>query len=327
MRDLVALPKAHLHLHLEGAMRPSTLAELANRHEISLPPTPGFGSFAVLIDTYTAACQVLRCEDDLRRLVREIVEDAALAGAVWVEPSLGPANHRGRLGADHDVVALVLEEGHRAAQQQGIGFGLMIAAARDRGVPEAVAAARLAADFAEAGVVSFGLDADEAAFPPEPFGPAFDLAAEAGLICAPHAGEFAGPASVRAAIEVLHARRILHGVRAVEDPDLLREVAARGVCFDVCLTSNVKLGVVPTLEQHPLPALLAAGVACSLGADDPLLFGASLLDEYDHARTTLGLDDAQLAEIARASLRAGGVPRALRERALAGVDGWLATSP
>jgi adenosine deaminase len=327
VRDLVALPKAQLHLHLEGAMRPSTLAELADRHGIALPPTPGFGSFAVFIDTYTAACQVLRREDDLRRLVHEVVEDAALAGAVWVEPSLGPANHRGRLGADHDVVALVLEEGHRAAQEWGVGFGLMIAAARDRGVPEAVAAARLAVDFADAGVVSFGLDADEAAFPPEPFGPAFDLAAQAGLICAPHAGEFAGPASVRAAIEVLHARRILHGVRAVEDPDLLGEVAARGVCFDVCLTSNVKLGVIPTLEQHPLPALLAAGVACSLGADDPLLFGASLLDEYHHASTKLGLHDAQLADIARASLRSSGAPSPLRDRALAGVDGWLATSP
>ena len=308
-------------------MRPATLTELADRYTITLEPTPGFGSFAVFIDTYTAACQVLRSDDDLRRLVRELVEDAALAGAVWVEPSLGPATHRGRLGPDHDVVALVLEEGQRAAQERGIGFGLMIAAARDRGVAEAVAAAQLAADLADAGVVSFGLDADEAAFPPEPFGPAFDLAAEAGLICAPHAGEFAGPASVRAAIEVLHARRILHGVRAVEDPDLLREVAARGVCFDVCPTSNVKLGVVPTLEQHPLPALLAAGVACSLGADDPLLFGASLLDEYNHARTTLGLHDAQLADIARASLRSSGAPSPLRDRALTGVDGWLATSP
>jgi adenosine deaminase len=327
MRDLVALPKAHLHLHLEGAMRPSTLTELAHRYAIPLPSMTGYGSFAVFIDTYTAACQVLRSEEDLRRLVREVVEDAVLAGAMWVEPSLGPANHRGRLGADRDVVALVLEEGRRAAQQLDVGFGLMIAAARDRGVAEAVAAAQLAADFADSGVVSFGLDADEAAFPPEPFGPAFGLAAEAGLICAPHAGEFAGPASVRAGIEVLHARRILHGVRAVEDPELLREVAARGVCFDVCLTSNVKLGVVPTLEQHPLPALLAAGVPCSLGADDPLLFGASLLDEYEHARTMLGLDDAQLAGIARASLRSGGAPGPLRERALAGIDAWLATSP
>jgi adenosine deaminase len=307
-----------------SAARPSTLAELAHRYGIPLPSMTSFGSFAVFVGTYTAACQVLRSEDDLRWLVREVVEDAVLAGAMWVEPSLGPANHRGRLGADRDVVALVLEEGRRAAQQLDVGFGLMIAAARDRGVAEAVAAARLAADFADSGVVSFGLDADEAAFPPEPFEPAFGLAAQAGLICAPHAGEFAGPAGVRAGIEVLHARRILHGGRG---PELLREVAARGVCFDVCLTSNVKLGVVPTLEQHPLPALLAAGVPCSLGADDPLLFGASLLDEYDHARTMLGLDDAQLAEIARASLRSGGAPSAVRERALAGVDGWLATSP
>ena len=132
-------------------MRPSTLAELADRYGIALPPIPGFGSFAGFVDTYTAACQVLRRADDLRRLVREVVEDAVLAGAVWVEPSLGPANHRDRLGADHDVVAVVLEEGHRAARELGIGFGLMIAAARDRGVAEAVAAARLAADFADAG--------------------------------------------------------------------------------------------------------------------------------------------------------------------------------
>ena len=118
-----------------SAARPSTLAELADRYGIPLPSMTGYGSFAVFIGTYTAACQVLRSEDDLRRLVREVVEDAVLAGAMWVEPSLGPANHRDRLGADHDVVALVLEEGHRAAQQLDVGLGLMIAAARDGGWP------------------------------------------------------------------------------------------------------------------------------------------------------------------------------------------------
>ena len=116
-------------------MRPSTLAELAGRYGIALQPITGFGSFAVFVGTYTAACQVLRSDDDLRRLVREVVEDAVSAGAVWLEPSLGPANHRDRLGADHDVVAVVLEEGQRAAREPGIGFGLMIAAARDRGWP------------------------------------------------------------------------------------------------------------------------------------------------------------------------------------------------
>ena len=131
MRDLVALPKAHLHLHLEGAMRPSTLTELAHRYGVPLPSMTGYGSFAVFIDTYTAACQVLRSEEDLRRLVREVVEDAVLAGAMWVEPSLGPANADFH-AANWTPVEGVLES-ERAGCHSGRVWGRLLGGGRVRG--------------------------------------------------------------------------------------------------------------------------------------------------------------------------------------------------
>jgi adenosine deaminase len=140
---------------------------------------------------------------------------------------------------------------------------------------------------------------------------------------APHAGELAGPDSVRAAVEELGATRIAHGVRAVEDPRLLEDLASRNVTLDVCLTSNSALGVYPDVARHPLPDLLAAGVGCSLGADDPLMFGSGLLGEYETARGELGLTDHQLAALARTSIRTSGAPATTVTSALAGIDDWL----
>ncbi|MFC8431895.1 hypothetical protein [Streptomyces sp. NPDC057253] len=151
---------------------------------------------------------------------------------------------------------------------------------------------------------------------PEPFAEAFTIARDAGLISAPHAGELAGPASVRSALDALGAQRIAHGIRAVDDPSLLARLAAQGVVLDVCPTSNVALGVVESLSAHPLPKLLHAGVRCTLNADDPLLFGPGLLEEYATARTTLALTDHQLAAIARTSIESSGAPRTLAEKAI-----------
>lgn len=172
-------------------------------------------------------------------------------------------------------------------------------------------------------MVAFGLAGDEARFPPGPFAEAFALARAEGLIAAPHAGELAGPAGVRAAVDVLGARRIAHGVRAEEDPALLSRLAAEGVVLDLCPTSNVALGVVPSLRAHPLPLLLRAGVRCTLNADDPLLFGPGLLQEYEAARTVMGLGDHALAAVARTSVEASGAPRDLVDDAVERVGGWL----
>jgi len=177
--------------------------------------------------------------------------------------------------------------------------------------------------------VGFGLHSAEVGHPPEPFQEAFEVACAGDLAPLPHAGELppapgGGPASVRFCVERLGARRIAHGVLAAEDPELVAQLAATGVCLDVCPTSNALLRAVASLEEHPLPRLLRAGVACSVNSDDPLLFGCSLLSEYRCCREQLGLSDAELASCARASFEHSRAPEELKRRGLAGVERWLA---
>jgi adenosine deaminase len=323
MRDLTALPKAHLHVHLEGAMRPGTLAEIAAGYGIPVPAIRGYGSFPAFSGLYQAAEAVLRAEDDVRRVVREVVEDAAADGAVQVEPQMYPGRYAERLGSAGDVLDLIIDQGLRTGQQLGIGFGLIMSADRNSPPADAEAMARLAAERVGAGMVGFGLAGDEAGYPPEPFAKAFAIAREAGLKSVPHAGEHAGPDSVRAALDTLGAQRLAHGVRAIEDPELVRRIADEGVCLDICPTSNLMLSVVPDLASHPLGTLIEAGVRCSLNGDDPLLFGPGLLAEYELARDTLGLDDAAIGWLARCSIEDSGADDELKARGVAGVEAWL----
>jgi adenosine deaminase len=325
VRDLARLPKAHLHLHTEGGMRAATLAELADRHGMTVPVVRGFGSFPVFADMYVAACEVLRTPDDLSRLFDETLDDAVAAGAVYIEPALFLPHHRERLGPDEQVLEMALDAIAGASARTGVAVGLMLAADRTRDPVDAVEQARLAARYAGRGVVAFGLANNEQGHPPEPFAEAFAVARAAGLLSTPHAGELDGPSSVRGALDALGADRIQHGVRATEDPALIQRLVDEQVCLDVCPTSNVLLSVVDDLASHPLAALLDVGVRCSLGADDPLLFGPGLLEEYELCRTTLGLSDGQLATIARSSLLASGAPSATVENGLRGIDAWLAS--
>jgi adenosine deaminase len=324
MRDLRGLPKAHLHVHLEGAMRPSTLRELCAHYQIPVPLIESYGSFADFSATYVAACGSLQTEQDLRRLVFEVVEDAAQAGAVWVEPSSYVPHHRRFQGSDQATTEIILDELASAAAHFGIGAGFMVAADRTLDPYDAIEQARLAIDYQNQGVVSFGLANDEAGHPPELFADAYQLARDAGLLATPHAGELAGPESVAGALDALGANRIQHGVRAIEDPDLVARLAASSVCLDVCPSSNILLSVFPSLAEHSLPALLDAGVRCSLNADDPLLFGPNLLEEYQLCRSDFGFDDDRMAFIARCSIEASGAPADLKARGAAAVDAWLA---
>ncbi len=322
-RSLVALPKAHVHLHFEGAMRPGTLAELCDRQGRPVPATGGaMGTFAVFQDVYDAARSSLATSEDMTRLVHEIVEDARGDGAVWVEIGVNVWDHVG-LGTPAEVLELLAVAGEQAAAKNDVGVGWMATADRTRSPEIAVRQAHLAAEFAERGVVAFGLANDESASPPELFTEAFGVAREAGLLRTPHAGEHRGPEAVRAAVDELGADRVQHGVRAVEDPAVVDLLVGAQVCLDVCPTSNVSLSVVPDLRSHPLRRLIQAGVPCSINADDPLLFGPGLLDEYGLCRDVLGCSDDELASCARASVAHSGAPRTLKEGAVSAIDRWL----
>jgi adenosine deaminase len=324
VRDLQVLPKAHLHLHFEGGMRPETLAELCDGYGIPLPEIRGFGSFAAFASTYLAACDVLRTDADVTRLVDETLDDALASGAVWIEVAFHPAHHRARFGSDEAILELMLDAMAAASARTGVGAGLMLSVDRTKPPQDGVELAQLGARYAGRGVVSFGLANDEELGPPEPYAEAYAIARAAGLLSTPHAGELCGPESIRGALDALGADRIQHGVRAVEDPELVARLADEGVCLDVCPTSNLALGVIDRLDEHPLPALLDAGVRCSVNADDPLLFGPGLLEEYELCRRELGLDDAALAGVARASIDASAAPSPTKSAALIAVDAWLA---
>ena len=322
MRTLRDLPKAHLHLHLEAAMRPATLAELGEQHGVHVPDMGGFSSFADFLKLYEAATEVLVGEDDLRRLVREMAEDAAADGAVWVEYHVYPPLWFGRFGTVEEALDLTLALAREATEATGVGLGAIVAIDRTQPVDVGMRTAELAAARAGQGVVALGLANDETGRPPDPFAPAFDLAREAGLLCVPHAGELGGPDSVRAALDLLHADRLGHGVRSLEDPDLVRRLADEGVVCDVCPTSNVVLGLFPSVEEHGIRRLVEAGVRVTINTDDPLLFGPGLLEEYEGVQRAFGWDDATMAGIARTSVEASGAPDDLKRSALAGIDAW-----
>ncbi|HEU0101510.1 MAG TPA: adenosine deaminase [Mycobacteriales bacterium] len=338
MRDLASLPKAHLHLHLTGGMRPATLLELAAGQGRTLPAglldphgarvdVTGRRGWTRFQRLYDAAREVLTGPDQVRRVVREIVEDEAAAGSGWLELQVDPTSYAPRLGGLQAAVELLLDALAAGSTATGVGTALVIAANRTRHPGDAETLARLARRFAGRGVVGFGLSNDETRGLMEDFGKAFRMARDAGLAAVPHAGELRGPRSVRAAVENLGAVRLGHGVRAVEDPALLELLAQRQVVCEVCPASNVALAVLPTLAAVPVAALRAAGVPVALGADDPLLFRSGLLAQYDVARTAMGLSDAALADLAACSVRGSAAPADVQAMLLRGIDRWLDGPP
>jgi adenosine deaminase len=335
MRSVAALPKAHLHLHLTGAMRHSTMLELAREHGVKLPPaltqdTPpelstvderGWFRFQRL---YDVARSVLRRPADVHRLMLEIAEDEARDGSGWLEIQADPSGFAARFGGITPFTELLLDAAAKAEKATGVGVAVIIAANRTKHPLDARTLARLAAQFAGRGVIGFGLSNDERRGPAAEFTRAFRIAERAGLLLVPHGGELSGPESVAACIDELHASRIGHGVRSAESPELVERLAALGIACEVCPASNVSLGVYATVKDVPLRPLFEAGVPIALGADDPLLFGSRLAAQYELARAEQDFADTELAALARMSIEHSAAPPLVRARLLAGVDQWLA---
>lgn len=338
MRPVAALPKAHLHLHFTGSMRHTTLVELAERDGIKLPAAlvadwppqlsaadeKGWFRFQRL---YDVARSVLRTEADVRRLVREAAEDDRADGSVWMEIQVDPSGYAGLFGGITAFTDLVLDAARDAERTTGVGIGVIIAANRTRHPLDARTLARLAAQYAGRGVIGFGLSNDERRGNTSDFERAFAIARRAGLASLPHGGELRGPSNIDACLTHLHADRLGHGVRSIEDPRLLERVSEAGVVLEVCPASNVALGVYDTYQEVPVRELVGAGAQLGIGADDPLLFGSRLAAQYSILRAAQSFSDEELAELARMSLRASYAPSDILESGLQGIDAWLHSAP
>ncbi len=296
-------PKIELHVHLEGTVRAHTLLEIARRNDYALPADTvegleelyRFTDFRHFIEVWILTTNALKKEEDYRQMVVDYAAEAASHGAVYFEGIFSPAE-RVRHGCSwEDVFEGVCSGAQEAKELHGIEIRLTPDITRGFTLEEARETVEWCNKYKDRGVVGVGLGGLEAEFPPEPYEDVFAYAKSLGLGSVPHAGEVAGAASVRGALENLKADRLRHGIRAGEDPGLVRELVGRGTVLDVCPLSNLRTGAVSSLADHPLPRLVAAGVRCSISTDDPAMFDTDLSRDYE-AATSLGLDPRSFYE-------------------------------
>jgi adenosine deaminase len=316
------IPKAELHVHLEGTAPPHLIRHLAERNGLPVPDGLfdtadrfAYADFLDFLRAYDRAASVIRSVDDYRDVTYEYLASCARDGAVYVELTASP-EHAALVGlsdAQHlDGISRGIDDARR---DFGIEGRILISAVRNLGVERAVRVARRAAERAHDYVVGFSMAGDEENFPAADYADAFAVAAEAGLGCSVHAGEWAGPESVRAALE-LPVTRIGHGVRAIEDPALVAEIAERGLVLEVCPTSNVATHVFASYEEHPLRTLHEAGVKLTLGSDDPPYFGATIGGEYAVARERFGFEEGELMAITRTAVQGAFAEDAVKQSLL-----------
>ncbi len=312
--------KAELHVHLEGTAPPELVSRIAARNGVDLPEGMlatdwrfHYTDFLHFLRTYDLAASVIRTGLDYRDITYEYLCACARGGAVYVELTASP-DHAALVGLsdeEHlDGIARGIDEARR---DTGIEGRILISAVRNFGVQQALRVARYAASRPHPYVVGFSMAGDEAGFPAHDFAEVYAIVAGAGLGCTIHAGEWAGAESVRAALE-LPVTRISHGVRAIEDPSVVAELAERGVVLECCPTSNVVLGVFPSFEAHPLPALRAAGVRVTLGSDDPPYFGATIEGEYEICEERMGFSPDDLRDITATAIDAAFCDEDLKDR-------------
>ena len=290
-------PKIELHVHLEGTVRAETLLEIARRNDYALPADTVEGlaglyeyrDFEHFIEVWILTTHAMRTANDFRQVVVDYAAEAASHGAVYLEGIFSPAERISRGVAWEEIFEGYCDGAQEAEERHGVMVRLTPDIYRGAPLDVAETVVRYSAEHAERGVVGVGLGGLEAQYPPQPYASVFAEAKAQGLGSVPHAGEVAGPESVRGALDALQADRIRHGFRAIEDPELVSELAEREIVLDVSPVSNVRTGAVASLGEHPLPQLTAAGVRCSISTDDPAMFDTDLTREYEAARS-IGVD-------------------------------------
>lgn len=344
---LSAMPKAELHIHLEGSIQPATLLELARRHRrlhtLPAQDEPGlqrwftFTGFQHFIKIYLTISDLLRTPDDFALITYACGADMAAQNIRYRELTFTPYTHTHLQDKGLTIADLLagLEDGRRRAQADfGVEMCWIFDIPRHAAFPPDPARAydpapaEITLQYALAGrdygVVGFGLGGLETGAPPEPFAHAFQAARAAGLVSVPHAGEIEGPASIWGALHALGAQRLGHGVRAIEDPALLLHLRDHQIALEINPTSNICLHVYRRIAEHPFPHLDRMGLIVTVNSDDPPLFNTSLLHEYAILASEFGYDRSDLARIAANAFRAAAAPAGLKQRLLAHFDAWCA---
>jgi len=330
---LRAMPKVQLHCHLEGTLRAASFVDLARKHGVALsyrphgagpfpkdepPVDPGdpyaFRDFEGFLLAFAAVSRSLAEPEDYRLLASQYLEDAvaqnvAYAG-LFVSPSVWQFFHKTM--DVHACMAAIREACEAARQAHGIEIAMIVDLTRNFGVESAMRTAKLAVDMQDLGVIGVGLGGDEVHYPPEIFEGCFTFARENGLHCVAHAGESAGAASVRNAVEMLQAERIGHGIRALEDPSIVQLLVDKKIPLEICPTSNFLTGVAFGEAPHPLIDLDAAGCIVTIDADDPALFKTTLTDELVYAAEIAGGDAP--VRFTRNAIEASFAPKQMKER-------------
>jgi aminodeoxyfutalosine deaminase len=320
-RFLLRIPKVELHVHLEGSMRPAVLLELARRNGIGLPAQDEgglkrwfrFTDFDHFVQVYLACSRALRRPEDFQLLALDVLAEQAYQNIAYTEAHFTISTHLTNGVNGEEVLAALAEAIAEGERRYGVTLRLIPDIVRNIGVKPA----DLTLEWALAGwrrgiVVALGLSGSESRFPSDPFREHFAAAKREGLHRVAHAGEHAGPESIRSVLRDCEAERIGHGVRAVEDPGLVEELRAAQIPLEVCPTSNLCLGVTPDLASHPFDRLYRAGVGLSVNSDDPAFFNTNLTLEYLRLHQTFGYTAAQMAGLSVAAVRQTFLPEPAR---------------
>jgi aminodeoxyfutalosine deaminase len=327
---VAGLPKVELHLHLIGSVTADTLVRLARRHpDVGVPADLAalsawlrFTDFSQFGAAFGKVSRLVTDGDDLLDLIAALARALAASTVRYAEVTVTPLTHL-QAGLRPDELAQALSLGRaRAAQHSDVQLNWVFDVSGDLGPPAAADTLEWVLGHQPDGAVGFGLGGPEQGAPRAAFRDSFARAVAAGLHSVPHAGETEGSQSVWSALRELRAERIGHGISSIEDPLLIEHLAASGVALEVCPTSNACTGAA-SIEEHPLPALLKAGVRVSLGTDNPGLFGTGLNEEYCLCHHALGLDRARLVELARTGAEVAFCPPALRRRILDEIDRFV----